>query len=374
MDRLNRLPVPVRFLFGFAFVILLALAAWNLTQNVYAIKLPGGIPGKTLEYPLWAALVGLLGNFALRVFKLHEFVRPGIRTELFLKIGLVLLGTGISLPTILTMSTGAVLQTLILVPSVFFFCWWLAGRFGLDEKLKAIMSAAVSICGVSAAIAASGSVQAKKEQVTYITTLVIIVALPMMVLAPLLAGWMGLPEGVAGAWFGGNIDNTAAVVGAGTLYGAEAQKMASVVKSAQNVLIGVVAFLLAVYIAVHQPDQTRPSARVIWDRFPKFVLGFILASILYSLGQVEIPEGHFLAPVFALLSHIDGSKGTTLDALKSWAFTLAFVCMGLDLTIKDFRSMGWRPVIVFLLVTVFNTVLALGTAWAIFTYLFPVGG
>lgn len=352
-------PSPaVRVVVGLAIVLGLSVLAWWVTQQVYKANLPLGIPGKVLEYPLWAALAGLLGNVILRLTHLRDMVRPGIRTELFLRIGLILLGAGINLEMIVNAAGGATVQALILIPSVFFFSWWLSGKFGLDNKLRAVLSSALAVCGVSAAIAAAGSVAARKEQVTYITGLVILVALPMMVIAPLLAQAMQLSDPVAGAWFGGNIDTTAAVIGAGTIYGETAQKVASIVKNTQNALIGVVAFLLAVFFA--GADNTapgakkRPSARVIWDRFPKFILGFVLASILFTLGW------------------IDGGKGSAIDAIKNWAFTMAFVCMGLELSMSDFKQMGWKPVIVFLIVTVFNTLLALLIAWLLFTYILPV--
>jgi len=352
-------PSPVlRVLSGLLVVLVLSAAAWWFTQQVYKVQLPWGIPGKVLEYPLWAVLAGLVGNLILRLTRLRETVRPGIRTELFLKIGLILLGAGINLSLIATTAGEAILQTLILIPGVFFFSWWIGGKFGLENKLRAVMSTALAVCGVSAAIAAAGSVSARKEQVTYITGLVILVALPMMVIAPLIGQAMHLPDTVAGAWFGGNIDTTAAVIGAGTIYGETAQKIASIVKNTQNTLIGVVAFLLAFFFASTDAAGAgvRPSARVIWDRFPKFVLGFILASILFTLGW------------------IDGGKGSALEALKNWAFTMAFVCMGLEFSTTEFRQMGWKPVAVFLIVTVFNTLLALLTAWVLFTFVFPSGG
>lgn len=351
-------PMLARVSAGLVFVLLLSILAWWLTQQVYKVQLPFGIPGKVLEFPLWGAVAGLLGNVLLRLTGQRELVRPGIRTELFLKIGLVLLGAGINLKLIVTTAGGAILQTLILIPGVFFFGWWVSGKFGLDDKLRAVMSTALAVCGVSAAIAAAGSVSAKKEQVTYVTGLVILVALPMMVLMPLIGQAMHLSQPVAGAWFGGNIDTTAAVIGAGTIYGETAQKIASIVKSTQNALIGVVAFFLALYFATQGEGKakTRPSLRIIWDRFPKFVLGFVVASILFTLGW------------------IDGGKGSAIEALKNWAFTLAFVCMGLELSISDFKQMGWKPVAVFLIVTVFNTLLALGAAWIIFTYISPIAG
>lgn len=342
---------------GFALVAGLAYVAHWLKVSVYAIQDIGlGIPGKALEYPLWAALLGAAANGLLKTLRVYDPLQPGFRTELFLKVGLVLLGATISFNTLFSAAGGALVQAVILITAVYFFCWWLAGKFGLPDKLRAVMASAVSICGVSAAIAAAGAVQAKKQELTYITTLVILVALPMMVLAPLAAGWLGLPEPVAGAWFGGNVDTTAAVVGAGTMYGAEAQEFASIVKTAQNAFIGVAAFLLAVYFTVVvEGKKERPSAGMIWQRFPKFVLGFVGASLLLTLGI--IPVAAKAAPLNA---------GNAIAALKDWAFCLAFVSMGLDLRLTDMRQMGWRPVTVYLIVTVFNTLLALGVAWIIF--------
>lgn len=350
---------------GFAVVVALAFAARWIKLQVYGVKDIGlGIPGKVLEYPLWAALLGILANVALKALRLYEPLQAGFRTELFLKVGLVLLGATISFSVILSSAGGAILQAVIMIPAVYFFCWWLAGKFKLADTLRAVMSCAISICGVSAAIAAAGAVQAKKQEITYITTLVILVALPMMVLMPILAGWMGLPQAVAGAWFGGNVDTTAAVTGAGTIYGPQAQQIATIVKSTQNAFIGVVAFVLALYFAtVVERKSQKPSASIIWERFPKFVLGFILASVVFSLG---------LIPAAATAKDVPLNAGNAIAALKDWAFCLAFVSMGLDLSLTDLKKMGWSPVIVYVIVSVFNTLLALGVAWLVFGVLLPV--
>jgi uncharacterized integral membrane protein (TIGR00698 family) len=280
----------------------------------------------------------------------HDFIAPAIKTELFLKIGLVMMGAKVAFNEIMAKGLGGVIQGVIMVSAVFFFTWWLAGKMKVNDTLKAVMATAVSICGVSAAIAAAGSVLAKKEEITYITALVIITALPLMVLMPYLAQAMNLSPSVAGGWFGGNIDTTAAVVGAGTIYGPEAQKVAAVVKMSQNVLIGVAAFLLALYFVVvveRKPDE-RPSASVIWKRFPKFVLAFIVVSIIASAG----------------LMGKDQIKA--LESWFKWAFGMAFFCIGLELSFKEIGKMGWPPVIVYTAATIFNTVLALGVSYVIF--------
>ena len=347
---------------GFLLVVVLAFLARWLKNQVYGVDdlFGWGVPGRVLEYPLWAAIVGLLANWILKAVKAYDYLKPGFRTELFLKVGLVLLGCTISFKVIMTAAAGAIIQALIMVTAVYFFCWWLAGKFGLPDTLRAVMSTAISICGVSAAIAASGSVLAKKEEITYITALVIVVALPLMVILPLVAGALNMPEAVAGAFFGGNIDTTAAVVGAGTIYGETAQKIASIVKATQNVLIGVVAFLLAFYFAsVVEGKKERPSPAIIWQRFPKFVLGFILASLLFTFGT--IPAASSKEP----------NAGNAIAAMKDWAFCLAFVSMGLEISVGQMKKMGWAPIWVYLIVTVFNTLLALVVSWLIFGWLFP---
>lgn len=305
----------------------------------------------TLEFPIWAAGLGLIANVIFSLLGLKQKLGGAFRSELFLKIGLVLLGAGVNLAEIASVGFRGIIQAVILITAVFFFTWWLGGLLKLDNKLRAVMSAAVSICGVSAAIAASGAVVAKRQQLAYITALVILVALPLMVVGPWFAGKIGMSPAWAGAWFGGNIDTTAAVVGAGTIYGEEAVKVATIVKLSQNALIGVAAFFLALYWAVkveQKESGQKPSVKLIWDRFPKFVLGFILLSILASLG------------------FFSKEQVTDLKNLRQWALILAFVGIGWDLAFGDFKEIGVKPIWVFLAATVFNTLLAFIISWVIF--------
>jgi uncharacterized membrane protein YadS len=225
--KLNR---QAGFAVGLLLIITMAILVAELDGVLSAWFRFRGITKNPLEYPLLAVVLGLLVNGILHLTKTRAFVMPAVRTELFLKIGLVLLGVRISIGDILSKGAGGLIQALIMVSSVFFFAWWLGGRLKVEKKLRAVMCTAVSICGVSAAIAAAGAVLAKKKEITYVTTLVIATALPLMILMPWIAQAIGLPEAVAGAWFGGNIDTTAAVVGAGTIHGEIAQGVATVVK------------------------------------------------------------------------------------------------------------------------------------------------
>lgn len=329
---------------------------WIIASAILLIALAWAAHGlavispKALEYPLWAAVLGLIASIIASAARVKDQLGKVFRAELFLKIGLVLLGASVNLREIVSVGARGVIQALVLVTVVFFFTWWLGSALQMDKKLCALMCAAVSICGVSAAIAAAGAVLARREQLAYVTALVIVIALPMMVLMPWVAGATGMPPAWAGAWFGGNIDTTAAVVGAGAIYGEEAVKVASIVKMAQNALIGVAAFLLALYWVMKE-EQTatqRPSARLIWDRFPKFVLGFVAVSVLASVNLFT------------------KAQVKDITALRNWVFTLAFICIGWNLAFGELRKIGLRPLLVYLAATLFNTLLALGISWVLF--------
>lgn len=335
---------------GFALLIALTLLVAELDRLIADTFKAQGVARNPFEYPLTAVLIGLAANGLLRLTGTYAALKGAFRTEFFLKIGLVLLGARVSLGDLLATGAAGLVQAFVMVASVFLFTWWLAGRFRLSPTLKAVMASAVSICGVSAAIAAAGAVLAKKEEVTYIAALVILTAIPLMVLMPVLADAMNLTPQVAGAWFGGNIDTTAAVVGAGTIHGQQAQEVAAVVKMAQNVLIGFVAFALALYFAVvvEGDKGQRPGPAVIWQRFPKFVIGFVIVSVLATMGA--------FTPGIA----------KEIERVGQWAFALAFVSIGVEFAPGAIREMGWKPVAVYLGATVFNTVLALLAASVIF--------
>jgi uncharacterized membrane protein YadS len=184
---------------------------------------------------------------------------------------------------------------------------------------------------------------------------VIAFALPSIFLLPWLAETWGLPPAVSGAWIGGNIDTTAAVAAAGALAGEDALQIATIVKTTQNALIGFVAIALTAYFAlkVERRDTAaaRPGVRQFWERFPKFVLGFIAASII---GTLYLQLGG------------DKSAITTVNDLRTWFLIFAFVSIGLEFSLKGLREAGWRPVAVFASATVVNIVVALGLAAILF--------
>ena len=240
---------------------------------------------------------------------------------------------------------------------MFGFTWWLGGRLGLEDKLRALLASAVSICGVSAAIAAAGAVQAKREQLAYAASLVITFALPSIFLLPWLSDVFNLSDAVAGAWIGGNIDTTVAVAASGAIAGENALQIATIVKTTQNALIGVVAIALTAYFALKierkSADQARPTFGQFWARFPKFVLGFIAASIIGTLYVQWAGKG-------------SAANIATVNDLRTWFLIFAFVSIGLEFSLRGLREAGWRPIAVFASATVVNIVVALGLATVLF--------
>jgi uncharacterized membrane protein YadS len=347
---------------GLVVVIALAALVRFLDQTLPAATKGTGIGPlvSVIEYPVYAIVVGLLANLVLTRLGLRDRLAGGFRTEFFIKTGLVLLGASINLATIVSAAGPAIVQAVVLITVVFGFTWWLGGRLGLDDKLRALLSSAVSICGVSAAIAAAGAVQAKKEQLAYTASLVILFAVPSIFVLPLLANALGLSQPVAGAWIGGNIDTTAAVTAAGAIAGEQALQIAAIVKSAQNALLGIVAIALTAYFAfkverggdADGAAAVRPRPRDLWDRFPKFVLGFLAASVIATI---------FLAN--------GGSKDaiTTVNDLRVIFLILAFVSIGLEFRVAPVREAGWRPVGVFAAATVVNLLVGLGLAVLLFS-------
>ena len=342
-------------------VVVLSVAVWWLTK-VFPTYFTGNLNRifKTIEFPVYAIILGFVARGILSLFGLQERLAVAFRTELFLKTGVILLGASINLVNLVKIGVGGIIQAVILITVVFFFSWYIGGLFKLDNKLRALIASAVSICGVSASIAAGGAVRAKREQLGYVGSLVVIFALPLIFLQPLIAHWLNLSQPVAGAWIGGSIDTSAAVAASGAIAGTVALTYATSVKLVQSALIGLVAFLLSLYwIARVEKDSSRERPRVseIWTRFPKFVLGFILASIVVTV----LATNHLLGSA----THVTAVYAD-ITALRVWFFTLAFVCIGLSFKVEGFRQEGWRPVVAFGLAVIFNAVVALLVAYIIF--------
>src|SRR6185369_1809985 len=153
-----------------------------------------------------------------------------------------------------------------------YFAFWLCKKLKLDDELKMMISSAVSICGVSAAIATAGAIKGDTKKLSYVISLVLVTAIPMMIFMPYIAKHFGFSQEVTGAWLGGSIDTTGAVVASGSLVGDTALKISTIVKFSQNVLLGIAALAISVYWSYQKKEviegvEKKPTLGVIWERF-----------------------------------------------------------------------------------------------------------
>ncbi|WP_436414054.1 YeiH family protein [Petrimonas sp.] len=332
-----------QFILSFIVIYALVLLA-NWITNIAFVKKMG------LESVFFSVLIGLIVR---NTIGLPKWMAPAVRSEYYIKAGLVILGSSILFGEIMRAGSLGMIQAVIVVLCVWYFSFWVSRRMGVDSEMSMMLSSSVSICGVSAAIATCGAIKGDPKKLSFIVSLVLIVAIPMMYLLPFLAKWMGLSEQVAGAWLGGTIDTTAAVVASGKFIGETAEQYSVIIKSAQNVLLGVAAFAISIYWSYRGTNShIRPSGSVLWERFPKFVLGFLVASLIFSFA-FEPATGKNLSKI------AQESRGLL--------FSLAFVCIGLETSFKDiFKKENSKYIWSFLIAQGFNIVLTLVVAWLLF--------
>ena len=303
-----------------------------------------------LEWAFWALIVGLVISNTVGVPK---WLKPAVQTEYYIKAGLVVMGFSVLFSNIINFGLYGLGIAWIVTPVVIIFMWFFGTKvLKIDNKpLVITLATATSVCGTSAAIAAGASSKAKKTDLSLAVSISIIFTVIMMVFEPVLIRVFGLGELMGGALIGGTIDSTGAVTVAGTALGETAQTAAVLVKSIQNILIGFIAFAVAIFFSTHvekENGKTNVTAAEIWYRLPKFIIGFFAASLIASFI--------FLPAVGK--DSVSGINGV-LDQYKNWAFVLAFTSIGLDTNFKEIKEQfrGGKPLTLYVVGQLFNIVL-----------------
>lgn len=348
-----------RYIPGFAVVFALTFISMVISKQAF-IKKWG------ISYVLFALVFGLIIS---NIFKVPKFLKAGGQTEFFVKIGLVCMGATIMFSVVLKAGAMGVLQAVLVATVVWFGTYWICRKFKISERFSSIIATANAICGVSATIAAGGAVQGDPKEVSYMVAWVLVCAVVLILVMPPIAVLMGLPTQWAGAWLGGVIDNTGAVIAAGEVLRnaqGEASKAAvnaaAMVKMAQNVMIGLVAFLMALWATMSldrrdDPTAEKPSLMEVWYRFPKFVVGFMLASLIVSF-IVEPAVGAKATKVIA--------KGC--KSYRSWFFALCFVSIGLETNFKELITVGGgRPAAAYWISQTANAFWTLFITWILWS-------
>lgn len=327
----------------FVLAVIVRLVSAEFTLNRY------------LEWAFWALITGLLISNTVGV---PAWLRPAIRTEFYIKTGLVVMGFSVLFSNIAKFGLYGLGIAWLVTPIVIIFMWWFGTRIlKIDNKpLVITIASATSVCGTSAAIATGAAAGARKNDLGIAISISIIFTILMMVFEPMIIKAVGMNELMGGALIGGTVDSTGAVVLAGNALGPEGEQAAVLVKSIQNILIGFIAFFVALFFAtkVEKNSDRKVGASEIWTRFPKFIIGFFVASLVASFVVQPLAGS---ADVKAI--------NTVLDQYKNWAFVLAFTSIGLDTNFREIIKQlhGGKVLWLYVVGQIFNIFLTFLAVW-----------
>jgi uncharacterized membrane protein YadS len=357
------------FLPAFLFLYVVSLLIFTLGQWSQADHY-------NLEPPLVALLLGLLiSNTNL----LPRWMDAGFRVEYYVKTGIVLLGATLPFTLIVWAGPIAILQASIVSLVTFGVIYFVGVRLGLDRRLAATLGAGGAICGVSGSIAIAGAVGARKQDAPIAITLVIFWAIIMIFVLPLVCRALGLPTGVAGAWIGTSEFADAAGLAAAQAYGGYAGHVPQVTGSAdaaitsftlmkvvgRDVWIGIWAFILSIVATTRweaTPVDRKPDAGEIWRRFPKFVVGFLLASLIITFVTASATYAQFK-------SSFTPDLVGPIKNFRTWAFIFCFLSIGLTTRLRELATAGWKPFWAFSSGVAVNVVLGFVlSVWVFYDY------
>ena len=317
-----------------------------------------------LEYAFWALAVGLLVSNTIGT---PEWIKPALISEYYVKTGLVVMGAEVLFSNITNFGIYGLAIAWFVTPVVIIFMWLFGTKFlkMVSKPMVIVIATATSVCGVSAAIAAAAAAGAKRNDLTFAIGLSLMFTVLMMVFMPIGIKAVGMDPLVGGAWIGGTVDSTGAVVLAGEALGEVGGQVAALVKMIQNILIGFIALAISIFFAmnVENEDGCREKVGVgeIWHRFPKFILGFFAASVLFSF---------VIMPTFGETTYSAILK--TFSNFKGWCFCLTFTAIGLESNFKEMASymQGGKPMTLYVVGQTFNLVLTLLVAWIMLSGIF----
>ena len=353
------------------FLSLIAVFSVSLLAQITAALPPVSYYG--FESVFFSVIFGLIIR---NVFRVPAWMKPAIQSEFFIKIGVVCLGATILFSDVMKSGAVGLVQAVLVVSIVWFFAYFISRRLGVDQRSAMILSSGVSICGVSACITAARVAGGDDKKLSYIVSLVLIIVVPMIYMMPWLAHLL-LPvlfddpqviQEVAGAWIGGTTDTTSGVAASSAIVSELSNQHAVIIKGAQNVLIGFVAFFIALYLSTRgEKGSNSPSLGIVWEKFPKFIIGFVAASLVFSIFQANDlflvnEKGKLIEPGIAKM-------------FSTVFFSLAFVCVGLETQIKDIVSRENRNVMwSFLTAQTFNILVTFIIACLLFGIVKPMLG
>lgn len=363
------------FVPAFVCIYLVSMAIFTVGAWQYASRY-------NLEPPLVALVIGML---LANVVGLPQWLDTGFRVEFYIKTGIVLLGATLPFTLIIWAGPVAILQATLVSVTTFMVIYLAGVRLGLDRRLCATLGAGGAVCGVSAAIAVSAAVSARREHAPVAITLVILWAIVMIFVLPLVCRALQLHAGVAGAWIGTSEFADAAGLAAAQAYGNLADALPEIEGTSEDavrtftlmkvvgrdVWIGIWAFILSIIATTRWETgdtQAKPDIAQIWWRFPKFVIGFAAASLIVTAIAGQYTMADFDRTVTPDLI-------TPIKTLRTWAFIFCFLSIGLTTRFRELAAAGARPFWAFTTGVAVNVVLGFVLSVLVFSgYWTALGG
>ena len=320
-----------------------------IEQSIGAYTKAHHVTFPNIEYVLWAIVIGLVLSNTVGIPRVFA---AGVATyEFWLKAGIVLLGSRFLLGDVLHLGGISLLLVAVALSLSLAFMHLLGRVFKLKPKLTSLLAIGSAICGVSAIIAAKPSIDADDEDASYAIAAILALGAISLFTFPLIGHALHLSDKAYGLWTGLAVDNTAEATAAGALYSDAAGKVAVLAKTTRNALIGFIVLGYAIYWSGRgQAEQVQNKAAFLWMKFPKFVLGFLLISLLATLG-------FFAKPQLASLAN-----------LSRWAFLLTFAGVGLRTNLRELGKQGWKPFAVGAIGETFIALLTLALVYAVDRY------
>src|SRR5579859_3205323 len=317
----------LRIIPGVALLAAVGYAGKLLERNVGTYAKAHHWTFPNIEYVLWAILIGLAISNTVGV---PEIFRSGVATyEFWLKTGIVLLGSRFLLGDVLKLGGVSLALVAVEITVAIAFMLWLGRAFGLRPKLTSLLAVGSAVCGVSAIIATQGAIEADEEDSSFAIAAILALGALSLFTFPLIGHFLHLSDHAYGLWAGLAVDNTAEATAAGALYSDAAGKVAVLAKTCRNATIGFIVLGYAIYWAGKgQAAEVQNKGAFLWRKSRKFVLGFLLISLLATVG-------FFTKPQLAAVGN-----------LSRWAFLLTFAGVGLRTNLRELSKQGARPFIV----------------------------
>ncbi len=304
-----------------------------------------------LNYILISILTGMLLR---NIFGMPRIIAPGVKTSrLFIKTGVILLGSLYSIVELANLGTTAFLMVIFFISLTLVLTLYLGQKLGMSPAAASVLAAGTAVCGVSAIVATAPAVRAKTSDVVYSIATILTVGLIFLFTFPTIGTILGLSQHQFGVWAGTGILNSGQVLAAalaydhGTLdHASVSLKTGEVFNLTRVLFLPFVVLLLAVYSSSKEKDDIYSYYTGIWSKFPLFVIGFLVVVLMTSFGMLG--ETNPPSPELLLIRN-----------LYSWSFSIGLAGLGMQISFSELRKAGGTPLLVGILAALVKAIGAL---------------